>query len=172
MPLEPSGKSPVPKVWTTDAFLSQRMETRLIPVGYPSCTLLSSSAPTKRFLKDTVHAREYIELHTQVQVRACLTCNVWVLTTFQTSVGLLDSLESFLSTFQKDLTAVAGQISELQDRSQEIDTKLKSRRVSCLMVALAHPPPLLMPPWSRKLNDLFRASFLKLQFLRLLQPSF
>lgn len=47
----------------------------------------------------------------------------------QTSIGLLDSLESFLSNFQKDLTAVAGQISELQDRSQDIDNKLKSRRV-------------------------------------------
>jgi len=48
----------------------------------------------------------------------------------QTSVNLLDSLESFLSTFQKDLDAVAGQISELQDRSKDIEGRLKSRRVS------------------------------------------
>jgi vacuolar protein sorting-associated protein 52 len=41
----------------------------------------------------------------------------------------LDNLESFLSTFQKDLAAVAGQISELQDRSKDIDSRLKSRKV-------------------------------------------
>lgn len=57
-------------------------------------------------------AKEFVELHDQVQ----------------TSVNLLDSLESFLSTFQKDLDAVAGQISELQDRSKDIEGKLKSRR--------------------------------------------
>ena len=51
----------------------------------------------------------------------------------QTSVSLLDSLESFLSTFQKDLSAVSGQISELQDRSKDIDIRLNSRRVSCTM---------------------------------------
>ena len=48
----------------------------------------------------------------------------------QTSVTLLDSLEGFLSTFQKDLSAVSGQISNLQDRSKDIDNRLKSRRVS------------------------------------------
>lgn len=47
----------------------------------------------------------------------------------QTSVSLLDNLESFLSTFQKDLAAVAGQISELQDRSKDIESRLKSRKV-------------------------------------------
>ncbi|KII95248.1 hypothetical protein PLICRDRAFT_169917 [Plicaturopsis crispa FD-325 SS-3] len=57
-------------------------------------------------------AKEFVELHDQVQ----------------TSVNLLDSLESFLSTFQKDLSAVSGQISELQDRSKDIDNRLKSRR--------------------------------------------
>lgn len=47
----------------------------------------------------------------------------------QTSVNLLDSLESFLSTFQKDLSAVSGQIADLQDRSKDIYNRLKSRRV-------------------------------------------
>ena len=42
----------------------------------------------------------------------------------------MDNLESFLSTFQKDLAAVAGQISELQDKSKDIDGRLKSRTVS------------------------------------------
>ena len=50
----------------------------------------------------------------------------------KTSVTLLDNLETFLSTFQKDLAAVAGQISELQDRSKDIDGRLKSRKVPAI----------------------------------------
>ena len=53
---------------------------------------------------------------------------------WQTSVGLLDSLEGFLSTFQTDLTAVSGQISTLQDRSKDIENRLKSRKV-CVLVS-------------------------------------
>ncbi|KAG6880364.1 hypothetical protein C0992_007775 [Termitomyces sp. T32_za158] len=48
----------------------------------------------------------------------------------KTSVNLLDSLESFLSTFKKDLSAVSGQISELQDRSKAIENRLTTRRAS------------------------------------------
>ncbi|KAF8529060.1 Vps52-domain-containing protein [Hysterangium stoloniferum] len=57
-------------------------------------------------------ANDFVMLHEQVQ----------------TSVELLDSLESFLSTFQRDLSAVSGQISSLQDRSKEIENRLKGRR--------------------------------------------
>ncbi|KAI9448141.1 vacuolar sorting protein [Lactarius indigo] len=57
-------------------------------------------------------AKEFVELHDQVQ----------------TGLGLLDSLESFLSTFQKDLSAVSGQISDLQSRSRDIEGRLKSRK--------------------------------------------
>ncbi|THH15380.1 hypothetical protein EW146_g5088 [Bondarzewia mesenterica] len=76
-------------------------------------------------------AREFVELHDQVQ----------------TSVNLLDSLESFLSTFQKDLSAVSGQISDLQDRSKDIGSRLKSRRkiekpLSSLLTDLTISPPL------------------------------
>ncbi|GJE84132.1 Vps52-domain-containing protein [Phanerochaete sordida] len=76
-------------------------------------------------------AKEFVELHDQVE----------------TSVNLLDSLETFLSTFQKDLSAVSGQISELQDRSKDIENRLKSRRkiekpLSNLLVDLTIPPPL------------------------------
>ncbi|KAH9179812.1 vacuolar sorting protein [Lactarius sanguifluus] len=46
----------------------------------------------------------------------------------QTGLGLLDSLESFLSTFQRDLSAVSGQISDLQSRSRDIEGRLKSRK--------------------------------------------
>ncbi|KAI0638062.1 Vps52-domain-containing protein [Trametes polyzona] len=81
--------------------------------------------------EDQLRAREFVELHDQVQ----------------TSVHLLDSLESFLSTFQKDLSAVSGQISNLQDRSKDIDNRLKSRRriekpLSNLLVDLCIPPAL------------------------------
>ncbi|TFK75767.1 Vps52-domain-containing protein [Pluteus cervinus] len=80
---------------------------------------------------DHSRAREFVELHDQVQ----------------TSVTLLDSLESFLSTFRKDLSAVSGQISDLQDRSKDIDNRLKSRRriekpLSGLITELTVPPSL------------------------------
>ncbi|KIK67980.1 hypothetical protein GYMLUDRAFT_155416 [Collybiopsis luxurians FD-317 M1] len=81
--------------------------------------------------QDSAREKEFVELHEQVQ----------------TSVNLLDSLESFLSTFQKDLTAVSGQISELQDRSKDIDNRLKSRRkiekpLSSLISDIVVPPTL------------------------------
>ncbi|EJD01401.1 Vps52-domain-containing protein [Fomitiporia mediterranea MF3/22] len=60
----------------------------------------------------TKRAKQYVDLHDQIE----------------TSVGLLDSLEGFLSTFQTDLTAVSGQISTLQDRSKDIENRLKSRK--------------------------------------------
>ncbi|KAI0320685.1 vacuolar sorting protein [Amylostereum chailletii] len=76
-------------------------------------------------------AREFVELHEQVQ----------------TSVNLLDSLESFLSTFQTDLSSVSGQISDLQSRSKDIEGRLKSRKkiekpLSNLLSDLTLPPPL------------------------------
>ncbi|RPD67298.1 vacuolar sorting protein [Lentinus tigrinus ALCF2SS1-6] len=82
-------------------------------------------------MRRLLQASEFVELHDQVQ----------------TSVTLLDSLESFLSTFQKDLSAVSGQISNLQDRSKDIDNRLKSRRkiekpLSNLLVDLCIPPAL------------------------------
>ena len=58
----------------------------------------------------------------------------------QTSVGLLDSLESFLSTFQRDLSAVSGQISDLQSRSRDIEGRLKSRRVCLCPHFYPHAP--------------------------------
>ncbi|KAJ7044495.1 vacuolar sorting protein [Mycena alexandri] len=76
-------------------------------------------------------AKDYVELHDQVE----------------TSVTLLNSLESFLSTFQKDLSAVSGQISDLQDRSKDIENRLKSRRkiekpLSSLITDITIPPHL------------------------------
>ncbi|KAJ7904667.1 vacuolar sorting protein [Mycena olivaceomarginata] len=74
-------------------------------------------------------AKEYVELHDQVE----------------TSVTLLNSLETFLSTFQKDLSAVSGQISDLQDRSKDIENRLKSRRkiekpLASLITDITVPP--------------------------------
>lgn len=86
---------------------------------------------------DSGRAKDFVGLHEQVQ----------------TSVNLLDSLQSFLSTFQTDLAAVSGQISELQDRSKDIENRLKSRRVR---------QPLFLetvPKLSRKLNDLSLVSY-------------
>ncbi|KAI0030717.1 vacuolar sorting protein [Vararia minispora EC-137] len=65
----------------------------------------------------------------------------------QTTVNLLDSLESFLSTFQNDLSAVSGQISDLQSQSKDIEGRLKSRKkiekpLSNLISNLILPPPL------------------------------
>lgn len=112
-----------------------------------------SSGQTQSANFHTNRAKEYVELHDQVQ----------------TSIGLLDSLESFLSTFQKDLTAVAGQISDLQDRSQDIDNKLKSRRrverpLSSLISEITIPPALAAlvldtnvgEPWIDAIEDFER----------------
>ncbi|KAG8932947.1 hypothetical protein FRC02_000298 [Tulasnella sp. 418] len=58
------------------------------------------------------HAKDFVELHDQVEA----------------SVNLLDSLETFLATFQNDLSAVSGQISDLQSRSKEYDARLSGRK--------------------------------------------
>ncbi|KAI6134979.1 Vps52-domain-containing protein [Pisolithus croceorrhizus] len=82
---------------------------------------------------DRARAKDYVELHAQVQ----------------SSMNLLDSLESFLSSFQRDLSSVSGQISELQERSKDIDGRLKSRRriekpLSKLVSELTIPPALIL----------------------------
>ncbi|KAH7887619.1 vacuolar sorting protein [Phlebopus sp. FC_14] len=95
-------------------------------------------------------AQNFVELHDQVQ----------------TSVTLLDSLESFLTTFQRDLSSVSGQISELQERSKEIDCRLKTRRriekpLSNLITDLIIPPGIAVTlldtdvgePWIRAVHD-------------------
>ncbi|KAJ3789445.1 vacuolar sorting protein [Lentinula aff. detonsa] len=94
-------------------------------IGHPSPSSRNTQTPY------STQEKEFVELHEQIQ----------------TSVSLLDSLESFLSTFQKDLTAVSGQISELQDRSKDIDNRLKSRRkiekpLSSLITDIIIPPSL------------------------------
>ncbi|KAF8517831.1 Sac2 family-domain-containing protein [Gautieria morchelliformis] len=80
-------------------------------------------------LSDRHRAKDFVELHEQVE----------------TSIDLLDSLESFLSTFQHDLSAVSGQISNLQDRSKDIENRLKGRRkierpLSNLISEISIPP--------------------------------
>ncbi|PSS05383.1 hypothetical protein PHLCEN_2v3872 [Hermanssonia centrifuga] len=94
--------------------------------------------------EDRSRAKEFVELHDQVQVHALFPEFYDV---SNTSITLLDSLETFLSTFQKDLSAVSGQISDLQDRSKDIENRLKSRRkiekpLSHLIADLTIPPPL------------------------------
>ncbi|KAG2154933.1 vacuolar sorting protein [Suillus bovinus] len=113
----------------------------------------SASEVGQRSLCYHGQARDFVDLHEQVE----------------TSVNLLDSLESFLSTFQKDLSSVSGQISELQERSKDIDNRLKSRRriekpLSSLLSDLAIPPSLAITildtdvgePWIATITDLER----------------
>lgn len=68
----------------------------------------------------------FLELHGQVQG----------------ALSLLDNLQDFLSTFQTDLSHVSGQISNLQERSKDIDYRLRGRRVWTALgasaVAVAH----------------------------------
>ena len=89
-------------------------------------------------VEDVGRVKDFVELHDQVEVRQHsldMTTIPPLLNVYchQTGVNLLDSLETFLSTFQKDLSAVSGQISELQDRSKDIENRLKSRRVCSLL---------------------------------------
>ncbi|KAG1872744.1 Sac2 family-domain-containing protein [Suillus tomentosus] len=113
----------------------------------------SASEVGQRSLFYHGQAKDFVDLHEQVE----------------TSVNLLDSLESFLSTFQKDLSSVSGQISELQERSKDIDNRLKSRRriekpLSSLLSDLAIPPSLAVTildtdvgePWIATITDLER----------------
>ncbi|CAE6369486.1 unnamed protein product [Rhizoctonia solani] len=102
---------------------------------------MTSSNPTETFKLSPEEAqlsefyrsrsREYVELHQQVQ----------------NSMNLLDSLEGFLSKFQSDLSAVSGQITDLQSRSRDFDMRLKSRQkierpLSQLLQELCVPPDL------------------------------
>ncbi|GAA5993730.1 hypothetical protein JCM5350_004808 [Sporobolomyces pararoseus] len=57
-------------------------------------------------------AKEFVELNEQVEA----------------STQLLTELASFLSTFQTDLSAVSGHISELQGRSKTIEGRLEARK--------------------------------------------
>jgi hypothetical protein len=75
----------------------------------------------------------------------------------QSSNELLSSLASYLSTFQHDLSDVSGQISELQQRSTEIEAQLKGRKVTspllsvCLSVADWQT---IIPPLNALLSDI------------------
>ncbi|KAL8281183.1 hypothetical protein RQP46_006541 [Phenoliferia psychrophenolica] len=74
-------------------------------------------------------ARDYVELNEQVE----------------TSASLLTDLASFLSTFQHDLSAVSGHISELQGRSKTIEGRLAGRKA---VERLLHPlvSSIVIPP--------------------------
>ncbi|KAG6854864.1 hypothetical protein C0991_012054 [Blastosporella zonata] len=120
--------------------------------------------------EDRRRVQDFLQLHDQVQVQIILSVpNTTFNNNPQTSVDLLDSLESFLSTFQKDLSAVSGQISELQDRSKDIENRLKSRRkiekpLSSLISDITIPPPLATiildspvgEPWIEAIDDFER----------------
>lgn len=54
----------------------------------------------------------------------------------------MTELSAFLSTFQHDLSAVSGHISELQGRSKTIEARLEARKV-CEQCGLASGSPLI-----------------------------
>ncbi|KIR98992.1 hypothetical protein L804_03612 [Cryptococcus deuterogattii 2001/935-1] len=65
----------------------------------------------------------------------------------KSSNELLHSLESYLSTFQTDLSAVSGQISELQQKSSDIEGQLKGRKASSIFIRdrdITLPPSLVL----------------------------
>ena len=106
------------------------LQTEQTDVGNFCTSFLHIALPgSHHHSQDRTRAKDYVDLHDQVQVCYAIQLIASSLTLTQTSVSLLDNLETFLSTFQKDLAAVAGQISELQDRSKDIDNRLKSRKV-------------------------------------------
>lgn len=73
-----------------------------------------SSRPMITLMLVAERRRDYVELERSVE----------------SSNALLDSLASYLSTFQHDLSAVSGQVADLQSRSAEIEAQLKGRKVS------------------------------------------
>jgi hypothetical protein len=77
----------------------------------------------------------------------------------QSSTTLLDSLSSFLSSFQHDLSDVSNQIYELQDQSKAIDARLEARRVSGGPLSTLAGRPVLISSFHRQsvaqpINDL------------------
>jgi len=98
-----------------------------------------SNVLVQTFSTVSSRAKEFVDLHDQVQVRVLLSYYFRGADELKTSVDLLDSLESFLSTFQKDLSSVSGQMSDLQSRSRDIEDRLKSRRVRVSPLFLPNP---------------------------------
>jgi hypothetical protein len=96
-----------------------------------------------------------------------------VLTSQKTSVELLDNLESFLSTFQKDLSDVSGQISYLQSRSRDIEGRLRSRkvRVSAPFLPIQKPRTTSAIGY-RKSKSHWRPSFPGSRFHRISSPPY
>ncbi|KAF8341320.1 Sac2 family-domain-containing protein [Cantharellus anzutake] len=99
-------------------------------------------------------AKDFIELHDQVEE----------------SLALLSSLESFLGTFQKDLTAVSGHISDLQSRSREFDTRLQGRRnvfsnISQLVSSITIPPELALTILDEPVSDAWIPAIQQLETL-------
>jgi len=77
-------------------------------------------------------AKDYQELHGQID----------------SSLTLLTSLEAFISTFQSDLSAVSGHISDLQGRSKVIEARLDNRKavrnsLSPLLASITVSPVLI-----------------------------
>ncbi|BGP36679.1 Vacuolar protein sorting-associated protein 52 [Rhodotorula kratochvilovae] len=87
-------------------------------------------------------ASEFVELNDQVDA----------------STQLLTDLSSFLATFQRDLSAVSGHISELQGRSKTIEARLKARKaversLHPFLSSIAISPSLITTIIDTEVND-------------------
>ncbi|GAA6036657.1 hypothetical protein JCM8097_001278 [Rhodosporidiobolus ruineniae] len=93
------------------AHLAHRLDTDLRTAYHDELTRTEhhERQQDRQFLE---RASEFVELNDQVDQ----------------STHLLSELASFLSTFQRDLSAVSGHISELQGRSKTIEARLKARK--------------------------------------------
>jgi hypothetical protein len=99
----------------------QTSKKRMCTVSFEQTTRslsLSKAYVLSSIAKVYSRAKEYLELHEHVE----------------SSTALLDNLELFLSTFQRDLSAVSGHISDLQARSRTIDGRLQGRKVNLLSI--------------------------------------
>ncbi|KDN38262.1 hypothetical protein K437DRAFT_270609 [Tilletiaria anomala UBC 951] len=93
---------------------SQLQDLKGIPIGQLSTSVTAALNRKQRKLDVEYYnsGSSFLALHSEVQL----------------SLSLLDSLSSFLSSFQKDLSHVSGHISDLQDRSHALDARLVGRR--------------------------------------------
>ncbi|KAF9518469.1 hypothetical protein BS47DRAFT_1421010 [Hydnum rufescens UP504] len=87
------------------------------------------------------------------------------------------SLESFLGTFQKDLSAVSGHISDLQARSKDFDARLRGRRkvsgpLTSLLANITIPPQLALTLLDTPVSDAWIPAVNQLETLLISIPAY
>ncbi|KAJ9125269.1 hypothetical protein QFC22_000224 [Naganishia vaughanmartiniae] len=111
-----------------------------------------SPHPTYQTEQDTLEQEEKERLECGLNVQRRVPDYLQLHESVNSSTSLLDSLATFLATFQRDLSDVSGQIFELQNHSQEIDERSKGRKVPAPSLL---PSPLSDPTHSANTGPLF-----------------